>query len=834
MKRALGALLMLLATLWAASAFAGEYRIGVLLPLSGPKADKGTPMKNAVELFVDRLNASGGIRGNKVRLVVKDDFDDPVKAGEAARELVKDPTLLAIIGHYYPATAVGAVKVYDEAQIPCLSPNVSAPEVISASRWMFTANFQDDVQGSFMAVYLKEVMKKDNVVVIHTTEPFGHALRDAFVKKAAAIGLKILKVLPVDNNNVSADWVAKNFSNKDENDAIGAVAALTHSESGLVFLPQLRDAGIRSVVFAPNTWTNPKFLALDEKYTSDVYVTSALLWEIANEKATKFSDEYRKKFGQQPPVSAAMAYDSILLLTEGLKELDNPEKKLTPTRAGLRDYLAHLAWQDAVDGASGMLSFSISGDKTQIYVEKFLEDQRKHAAEQQQKKTFTSSEPAANEGARKPKEPSDAKDGRPHAASEPGKVKSVTNPAGASEPPVPAASAKSPNADDAPKPDGGSPAAVREPAKEKPVVAASENRAVRRDVFVSVIKDGRYKTAFTQLVVPRDEYVLKELRERAAKGYVMIADGQPYHLVDVVFVGVDIAKINDINTKDMNWDADMFMWFKWSGDRLESKDIDRIGVINAVKEQSSLLKEDLSKPVKYRALRKRYTLGTAYDLSKFPFDRQALTMTIAHASKNSTHVMLVLDARHMDDGPIRKINPQEWTFLENKFYSNLYEYDSTFGDPDYRLGKGHRSHIYFSSVNVEVDVKRIIQPYLFTFFLPLAIIIGIILLVLWVPLDQFAPRINASISGLVGILVYHMSQKNSFPKVGYVMMADYYFIIAYVFVVGLIISIIATQTLQSGGKKELAKRLNHWLALSAAVGIAVTYSAITFLLGVRG
>lgn len=767
MRRGLGSLVVLLVTLWAGAAPAGEYRIGVLVPLSGSRSKKGLPMKNAVEIFVERFNAAGGVRGNKIKLVVKDDFDDPDKARVAAESLVQDPQMLAVIGHYYPTTALGTVKVYDRAQIPCLSPNVSAPEVISASRWMFTTNFQDDVQGSFMAIYLKEVMKKDNVVVIHTTEPFGFALRDAFVKKAAAIGLHVQRVLPVDNNDVPGDWVKKNLPEAAGNNQIGAVAALTHSESGLLLLPQLREAGFKSVVLSPSTWTNAKFLALDDKYTNDVYVTSSLLWEIANEKATLFAAEYQRRFGQPPTPAAAMAYDSILLIAEGLKALEDPDKGRHPTRAGLRDYLGHLSWQDAVDGLSGALFFNSSGDQTQAYVDQFLESRRQEAGELP-----------------------------------------------ASEPPRPEPTA-----------------AAAEAAKARPAAAPPERRAVQRDVFVSVIKDGRYKTAYTQLVVPKEEYVLKELKKRVAKGYMTIIDRQPYHLVDVVFVGVDIIKISDVNTKDMNWEADMFMWFKWNGERLESKDIDQIGVINSVKEQSSLLKEDLSGPTKYRAFRKRYTLGTTYDLSKFPFDYQALTMTVAHTSKNSTHLMLVMDARHMDDSPISKINPQEWTFIGRRFYSNLYQYSSTFGDPDYRLGKGYKSRIYFSTVNVEVDLKRIIQPYLFTFFLPLIIILGIILLVLWVPLDQFAPRFNASISGLVGILVYHMSQKNSFPKVGYALIADYYFIIAYIFVVGLIISIIVTQTLQAHGKKDRAKKLNRQLALGAIMCVVLVYSAITILLG---
>ena len=341
------------------------------------------------------------------------------------------------------------------------------------------------------------------------------------------------------------------------------------------------------------------------------------------------------------------------------------------------------------------------------------------------------------------------------------------------------------------------------------------------------MKDGRFKTASVQLLRPREEYVLKEMRERLKKGELLMSDAMPYHIVDVVFVGVDVIRINDINIKDMLWDVDVFMWLKWSGARLEPKDIEKIGALNTLKESSSILKEDFSEAIKYRAYRKRLTLGAPFDLAAFPFDVQRLPLSIAHANRNSTHIMLVPDSRHMETAALADIKPQEWQYLGRNVFSDLYRYESSFGDPDYRLGTNYKSPIYFSTVNMEIDLKRILKPYLFTFFLPLTIILGIILLILWVPLDQFAPRINASISGLVGILVYHMSQKGSFPKVGYTMIADYYFLTAYVLVVAMIVGIIFTQTLMSKGQKDEAKVWNRRFSIGSAITAIAFYALMT-------
>ncbi len=746
MSKIFRVILTLSLVLFTATCWAKTYRIGLLLPLSGEKAEKGLPLKQSAELFVAQFNQINS--EIQLELVVRDDFGDPEKAPSVAADMVKDPELLAVIGHYDTSVALATAKVFADAKIPMLSPNVSTPALMASSPWIFMLNLPDNVQGSFMAVYIKEVLKKDNILLLYNTEQFGVSMRNAFVQKAARIGLTVKKIIAVDRGDVLGEnWVHQQLPNATENAEFGMVAALMHSDSGRAVLPKLREHGIKTPVIAPNTWSSPKFLTeVAEKYTKEVYVMSPFLWEIANQKAAKFAQSYQDRFKVRPTSAAAMTFDAMTLLAHTVTKLS--QTKTIPTRTSIRNFLTQIDWGHGVEGATGVLFFKNARDKTAEYV-----------AQYQASLQGTSAVPAT--------------------------------------PPAP--------------------------------VAQPENRALLRDVYVSVIKDGRFKTASMQLIHPREEYVLRELAERVGKGYVMTIDGEAYHRVDVVFVGVDVIRINDVNIKDMQWDVDVFMWFKWAENRLDVKDIDKIGVINSIKDQSMIFKEDLSGPMKYRVYRKRLTLSAPYDLSFFPFDEQTLPLAIAHTNKNSTHVMLVVDARHIETAPIQDIKPREWTYLGRNMFSDLYRYDSSFGDPDYRLGTNYQSPIYFSTVNLEVGIKRILKPYLYTFFLPLSILLGIILLILWVPLDQFAPRINASISGLVGILVYHMSQKNAFPKVGYTMIADYYFLLAYAQVVTLIICIIYTQSLMSGGQKELAKVWNRRFSFGAMIAVVSIYSLVTLI-----
>ncbi len=756
MKIILHILLLLSASLFASVAAAQTYRIGVLVPLSGSKADKGIPMKNAIELFATKFNATSN--DTQLELVFKDDFDDPQKAVAAAKELVQDKSLLAVIGHYYPTTALATAKVFADAKIPFISPNVSTPDFTQSSPWMFSMNVPDDVQGCFIAVYIKEILKQDNIVLIHHIGPMGIAMRDAFMQKARNIGLNVIKSLPFDRNQaMPANWVAQHFVDPKENAKMGMIVALTRSDFGLAFLPQLREYGITAPVIAPSAWGHPKFASdLPEQYTENLYVTSAFLWEMGNHQTITFFHDYQKQYHQAPIISAAMSFDALFLLTQAIQTLQARPEHPVVNRANVRDYLAKLDWQTGLEGVTGILFFNNARDKTAQYIQQYNALQESLAS----------------------------------------------------------------------APISGVPPVLKLKQPIAAEVGCKETRSLLRDVFVSTIKEGKLQPAPLQLVHPREEYVLKQLPARVQSGAIKIVDQVPYHLVDVVFVGVDVIRINDINIKDMTWDVDVFMWFKWADGRLDDKEIEKIVAINALKEQSTLLMEDLTLPMHYRVYRKRLTLSSPFDLAAFPFDAQTLPLSIAHSNKISTRLMLVPDFQHLDQTVVAEIKPPEWIYLGREMFSDFYRYSSTFGNPNYR-SKDYKSPIYFSSMDVKISIKRILTPYLYTFFLPLIILLGIILLVLWVPLDQFSPRIGAAISGMVGVLVYHMSQKNAFPKVGYTMIADYYFLITYVFIVMLIICIIYLQTLMSKGEKELAKIWNRRFSIAAMIAAPGLYALLT-------
>src|SRR5687768_12750977 len=108
-----------LAGAWLAGRIGGSrVKIAVVLPLTGPDAEAGLGMRNAIRLAVDEVNERGGVHGHKVKLVEADDSSNSEKAEAAALEIGKDPRVLGAIAGYDDPSAVGTKKTFNIHGIP--------------------------------------------------------------------------------------------------------------------------------------------------------------------------------------------------------------------------------------------------------------------------------------------------------------------------------------------------------------------------------------------------------------------------------------------------------------------------------------------------------------------------------------------------------------------------------------------------------------------------------------------------------------------------------------------------------------------------------------------
>ena len=100
---------------------AEPYKIGGIFSVTGPQSFLGDPEKKSMEMFVEAINAQGGIDGHPLEAVIYDDEGDPTKANLAANKLISKDNVLAVIGPSTTPTTLAISPVLEQAKVPLIS-----------------------------------------------------------------------------------------------------------------------------------------------------------------------------------------------------------------------------------------------------------------------------------------------------------------------------------------------------------------------------------------------------------------------------------------------------------------------------------------------------------------------------------------------------------------------------------------------------------------------------------------------------------------------------------------------------------------------------------------
>ena len=176
-------------------------KIGFAAPLTGDQAPTGQDMLHGAQLAVERANARGpALPGHRLELVALDDQRSPTQAVAAAKKLVADRDVIAVVGHLNSSCTMPASAIYHQARMLNITPVSSNPQI---SRQGFDTFYRtcatDDLQGPAAALFaVKELPMVRNqsypmrIFILDDMTTYGRGLANEFEKKARSLGADIL------------------------------------------------------------------------------------------------------------------------------------------------------------------------------------------------------------------------------------------------------------------------------------------------------------------------------------------------------------------------------------------------------------------------------------------------------------------------------------------------------------------------------------------------------------------------------------------------------------------------------------------------------------------
>ena len=94
------------------------YVIGLTGALTGPPSSTYAPAVEALRVYMDRVNAAGGINGKKVNLILEDDGAQPSKAAANAKKLLDQDKVVLLLDASLSSTYAPVVAEAKRAETP--------------------------------------------------------------------------------------------------------------------------------------------------------------------------------------------------------------------------------------------------------------------------------------------------------------------------------------------------------------------------------------------------------------------------------------------------------------------------------------------------------------------------------------------------------------------------------------------------------------------------------------------------------------------------------------------------------------------------------------------
>ena len=334
----------------APAASEGTINVAFIGNTTGDYAQYGIPVRNAVKLYFDQLNANGGINGKTVNLMEYDDKGDGVEAVNAFN-LAMDKGITAVVGSVLTGATIALADATYEVNMPQITASATAagvtvidPDDASSEirTNVFRACFIDPYQGEKMADYAVNVLGAKTAAVFYETgSDYSEGLMNAFVEKAEQIGLEVVASEAFATGDKDFKAQMTNIASKNPDVVF---CPIYYGEAGLA-VTAARQAGCTAMFMGGDGFGSVKDYASAEDLEGTVYCSG---YAPGTEDVAQFEKDYKETFGEDVPnMFAPLAYDAAMIMAYGLQAAED-----AGLEAGSEEYKQAVI--DAIKNMSGV------------------------------------------------------------------------------------------------------------------------------------------------------------------------------------------------------------------------------------------------------------------------------------------------------------------------------------------------------------------------------------------------------------------------------------------------------------------------------------------------
>ena len=353
-----------LAATLAASIFTGAQaaepiKIGSFLSVTGPASFLGDPELKTLELYVERINAAGGVIGRPLELVHYDDAGDASAARNFASRLVRSDRVDIIVGGSTTGATMAAVPLIEQARMPFISLAGAVVVTDPVKKWVFKTPQSDRAAAERVLQDMKS-RGITKVGLISGTGGFGRSGREQTLVMVGKMGMEI--VADVTYSPSDTDMTAQ-LTRIRNTPGVEAVFNFGFGQSPAIVTRNYAQLGIDLPFYQSHGVASDRFLDLlgdageGLRLPASPLLVPDSLPDSDPQKAVvqSYKSLYEKRWDMQVSTFGGYAHDGLMLAVEAI------EKAGSTDREAVRKALESIQGYAGVTGVFNMSSTDHNG-----------------------------------------------------------------------------------------------------------------------------------------------------------------------------------------------------------------------------------------------------------------------------------------------------------------------------------------------------------------------------------------------------------------------------------------------------------------------------------------
>ena len=305
-------------------------KIGAVVSATGPASFLGDPQAKTLRLYVDNINAAGGVLGRKIELVLYDDASDANKANTFARRLLMQDAVDAIVGPSTTGSTMAILPQVDGAKVPMISLAAGSVIVEPVKPWIFKMPHSDRMAAQKV---IEDIKKRGftQLALLSDTGGFGKSGRTETLKVAEAMGVKVVE----DQQYGEKDADMTPQLTKIKSSSAQAILIFGTGQAPAIIARNYQQLAIKQPLYTTHGQASLEFVRIAGDAAEGVRMPSPAML-IAKQlkdgdKQKPVSVAYQNAFEGQYKVDVSTfggyAHDAILMLVEAIKRAGGTNKE---------------------------------------------------------------------------------------------------------------------------------------------------------------------------------------------------------------------------------------------------------------------------------------------------------------------------------------------------------------------------------------------------------------------------------------------------------------------------------------------------------------------------